>query len=173
VPNPAKIELVKELKKLLSENNVQYITDHTGLNVAQVSDLRRKLVESGASMHVAKNRLIKIARADAGLTPINEVLEGPTSMVLSKDDPVPSAKILKLFIDDISKPQIKAVIIDDKVFDVGRFTEIASLPGIDQLRAQFVGGIASPLTGFVTGLSGIMRGFAVALSAIAEKKQAG
>ncbi|MCK5833623.1 50S ribosomal protein L10 [bacterium] len=171
MPNPAKIEAVKKLKILLSEYNIHYITDHTGLNVAQVSDLRRKLSESGSTMRVAKNRLIQIARAESGLSRIDDVFEGPTSMVLAKDDPVPSARVLKMFINDISMPQIKAVIIDDKMFSLNRFDEIAAMPCLDQLRANFIGAMASPMTGLAIGLSGLMRGLVVALSAISEKKQ--
>ncbi len=172
MPNPAKIELVNELKELLKNNNVLIVADHSGLNVAQISQLRRKLGESGSVMRVAKNRLIQIARAEVGLAPIDQVLEGPTSLILSKNDPVPSAKTLKVFIDDIAKPQIKAVIIDDRLYDVSRFDEIATMPGIDQLRAMFLGAIASPITGLAVSLSGVYRGLAIALNRVAEQKQA-
>lgn len=172
MPNPAKIEVVDELKELLKINNVQIIADHSGLNVAQISQLRRKLGESGAVMRVAKNRLIQIARAEVGLSKIDSVLEGPTSLILAKADPVPSAKALKVFIDDISKPQIKAIIIDDMFYDASRFDEIANMPGIDMLRAMFLGAVASPITGLAVSLSGVVRGLAISLKAVAEKKQA-
>ena len=171
MPNPAKIEEVKKLKKLLSENKIQYFADHTGLNVAQVSDMRRKLAENGAVMRVAKNRFVKIARNELELVPIDDVLVGPTSLILSESDPVGPAKVLKAFIDDIKMPQMKAVVIDDQILSLSRFDEIATMPNMDQLRAMFVGGLAAPISGLVFAMSGLMRGFVVALSAIGEKKQ--
>ena len=97
MPNPAKIEELQKLKELLNSHNIQIVTDHTGLTVAEVGDLRRKLKENNAVMRVAKNRLIKLARTEAGLVPLDEVLEGPSSLVLAVDDPVLPAKTLKKF----------------------------------------------------------------------------
>ncbi len=171
VPNPQKEREVEALKELLSSNNVQIVTDHTGLSVKEVSDLRIKLNECGAKMRVAKNRLINIAREQAGLVSLEDILEGPSSLVLSSQDPVSPAKTLKEFIEDIDKPAIKGLIIDDVIWDLSKFDELASLPSVDELRAMVVGGIAAPITGLVFTLSGLLRGFAVALNAVAEQKQ--
>jgi large subunit ribosomal protein L10 len=172
VPNPAKIEEVEKLEKLLKENTIQYLTDHTGLTVAQVNDLRSKLTEAGAIMRIAKNRFMKIARKQAGLVPIDDVLVGPTSWVLANNDPVKPAKVLRDFKKNIDKPQVKGVIVDNQILSLSRFDEIAQMPEISQLQAMFVGGIAAPISGLVFGLSGLLRGFVIALSAIGEKKQA-
>ncbi len=171
MPNIQKEQEVAVLKELLSSNHIHIVTDHSGLSVKQISDLRGKLREHGSQMRVAKNRLINIAREQAGLVSIEEILEGPSSLVLSIDDPVSPAKTLKKFIDEFEIPAIKGMIIDNVVMDVSRFDDLASLPSVDELRAKVVGGIAAPLTGLVYTLSGLLRGFAVALNAIAEKKQ--
>lgn len=171
MPNPQKEREVEALKELLSSNNIQIVTDHTGLSVTEISNLRNKLRESGATMRVAKNRLINIAREQAGLVSIDDILKGPSSLVLSSEDPVSPAKTIKEFIDNIDKPEVKGLIIDDVIWDLSKFDELASLPGIDELRAKVVGGIAAPITGLVFTLSGLLRGFAVALNAIAEQKQ--
>ncbi len=172
MPNPAKELEVKKLVELLSSHNVQFITDHTGLNVSEITALRAKLRESGGRIRIAKNRLISLARVEAGQIPIDEVLVGPSSIVMTIDDPVSPAKALQQFIKENEKPHVKAVIIDDVLLDISKFQELASLPGVDELRAQVVRGIASPITGLVYSLSGLLRGFVVALNAIADKKRA-
>lgn len=171
MPNPQKEREIEALTELLSSHNVQFITDHSGLSVAEITKLRAKLRETGTSMRVAKNRLIKLARNQAGLCPIDSILEGPSSLVLTIDDPISPAKVLKGFMDELNKPQVKAVIIDDILLDITRFSEIASLPGLDALRARVVSGITTPLSGLVFTMSGLLRGFVVALNGIAEKKE--
>ena len=172
MPNPSKIEEVKQLKELLSSYNIQLITDHTGLSVAEIGELRRQLKENGALMRVCKNRLLKLARAEAGLIAIDEVLEGPSSMVLAVDDPVSVAKVIKSSINKVQKPKVKALIIDDKLLDISKFEELATLPGIDELRAKMVGSLNAPISGFVFTLSGLLRRLAIVMRGIAEKKKA-
>ncbi len=172
MPNPDKINEVNELKELLSSHNIQIITDHSGLSVTEISELRRELKEGGAVMRVAKNRLINIARAEADLIPIEETLTGPSSLVLAVDDPVNPAKTLKSFYDKTNKPKVKAILIDNKLLNLAKFEELASLPGLDELRAKVVSRLAAPLTGLVFTCSGLLRGLAVTLKAIADKRTA-
>ena len=169
MPNPDKINEVKELKELLSSHNIQIITDHSGLSVTEISELRRELRENGALMRVAKNRLVNLARSEAGLIAIEETLTGPSSLVLAVDNPVNPAKTLKSFYDKTQKPKVKAILINDKLLNLAKFEELASLPSLDELRAKVVGGLAAPLTGLVFTCSGLLRGLAVALKAIADK----
>lgn len=171
MPNPQKEREVEALRELLTSNNIQFITDHSGLSVKQISNLRGRLRECGASMKISKNRLINIARDQAGMVSIENILEGPTSVIYASEDPVTPAKILRDFIKEFEKPAIKGLVVDNIVWKVSKFDELASLPSIDELRAKMVGGIAAPLTGLVFTLSGLLRGFVVALNAIGDKKQ--
>lgn len=171
VPNPQKEREVEALRELLSSNNVQFVTDHSGLSVKEISNLRGRLRECGASMRISKNRLINIARDQAGLVSIESILEGPSSVIFASEDPVTPAKILRDFIKEFEKPAIKTLVIDNVVWKVSKFDELASLPSIDELRAKMVGRIAAPITGLVFTMSGLLRGFVVALNAVAEKKQ--
>jgi len=171
VPSQDKIEEVKKLKELLENNNVHIVTDHSGFTVEEVSNFRRELSETGASMKVAKNRLIKIARDQAGLCDIEESLNGPSNLIMAIDDPISPAKVIKKYIDDIEKPTVKALVINDVLMDLSKFDEIASLPGIDGLRAKLVGGMVAPINGFVFSLSGIIKSLVYVLNAVSEQKE--
>ena len=171
MPTQKKIEEVERLQELLTSNDIVILTDHTGLNVEEINDLRAQLKENGAFMRVAKNRLIALARQQAELMDLGDLLEGPTSLVLGQDDPVGPSKVIKEFMDDIEKPAVKAILIGDTLYDLEKFEEIAAMPGLDELRAKLVGSIASPINGLVFTMSGLMRGLVVALNGVAEKKR--
>lgn len=172
MPTQQKIEKVGELINLFRENKVHIIADHSGLNVEDINRLRREIRKNGARMIVAKNRLIARARADIGLVPIDSVLDGPTSIILSIDDPVAPAKVLKKFIDEVKMPKIKGLVIGKEFFSASRFESIATMPGLNELRARLLGGMSAPLIGLVSVKSGLLRGLVVVLNAVKAKKSA-
>jgi large subunit ribosomal protein L10 len=172
VPTPKKEIQVKSLVELFKTHKFQIITDHSGLDVAQISALRRELRKCGAEMLVAKNRLISIARAQAGLAPIDGVLNGPTSVVMSTNDPIAPAKVLRKFFVEAKKPAIKGIVFGDTFIEASKFDSIAEMPGFQELRAMVVGSLAAPITGLVYSLNGLLGGFVRALDAIRESKQA-
>jgi large subunit ribosomal protein L10 len=172
VPTPKKEIQVGALTELFKTHKFQIIADHSGLDVAQISSLRRELRKCGAEMHVAKNRLISIARTNAGLAPIDDILNGPSSVVMSITDPVGPAKVLKKSIAEFKKPIIKGIVLGDTFIEASKFDSIAAMPGMLELRAMVVGTIAAPITGLVYSLNGLLSGFVRALDAVREQKQA-
>jgi large subunit ribosomal protein L10 len=172
MPKPNKIAAVKQITADLKATNVYYILDYRGLSFAEASELRARLAKVDASLKVVKNTLAKIAAADAGVEGLTELLQGPTAIAYCHGDPVRAAKTIQDFIREKKKTTVtvRGGKLDRSVLSTSDVETLATLPGREQLIAQVVGLIASPLTGLVTVLSGPIRGLAVALGQIQEQK---
>ncbi len=147
------------------------LVDYQGMDVARTTDLRRRSRELGVEFVVAKNTLAKRAADEAGIQGLRDFLSGPTALAFS-EDPVASAKLMAQFADQVETFALKGGVLDGgRILDQADVVALSKLPGREQLIAQIVGGISSPLTGFVTVLNNTVQGLVVALGQIAEQKQ--
>jgi large subunit ribosomal protein L10 len=148
------------------------LVDYQGMDVARSTDLRRRSREAGVEFIVAKNTLTKRAADEAGLEDLSEYLVGPTALAFS-DDPVASAKLMAEFADQVESFALKGGLLEGgRVLNGADVVALSKLPGREQLLAQVVGGISSPLRGLVTVLNNTIQGLVVALGQIAEHKSA-
>jgi large subunit ribosomal protein L10 len=148
------------------------LVDYQGMDVARSTDLRRRSREAGVEFVVAKNTLTRRAADEAGVEGLTEYLVGPTALAFS-EDPVASAKLMAEFADQIEAFALKGGLLEGgRVLSEGDVVALSRLPGREQLLAQVVGGISSPLTGLVNVLNNTVQGLVVALSQIAEQKGA-
>ena len=147
------------------------LVDYQGMDVARTTDLRRRSRELGVEFVVAKNTLAKRAANEAGVEGLQEFLSGPTALAFS-EDPVASAKLMAEFADQVETFALKGGVLDGgRILDEADVVALSKLPSREQLIAQIVGGISSPITGFVTVLNNTVQGLVVALGQIAEQKQ--
>ncbi len=171
MPNAHNIKEVDAINQLIEENDVFYLADYRGLTVQQFQELRAKLRESGVHVRVAKNRLIKCAWENFEDKAIAGYLTDPTALVCAKGDPVSPAKIIKDFQKENELPKIKAIVIENELYDGETFAKFAAMDSPEQLQAKLVNVIASPISGLVGVLSALPRNFVYALNAIADKKK--
>jgi large subunit ribosomal protein L10 len=164
-----KIKAVEEIKDKFSRAKAAILTDYRGLNVADITQLRRNLREQGIEFKVFKNTLIRIALTDFDFN-LHEFLEGPTAIAFSYDDPIAPAKVLADFAKTHKQLEIKAGVVEGKVATADLVAEYAKMPAKEQLLANVVGSIQSPLYGIVNVLQGPIRDFVYTLQAIQEKK---
>ncbi|OFX17301.1 MAG: 50S ribosomal protein L10 [Armatimonadetes bacterium RBG_16_58_9] len=148
------------------------LTDYQGLNVKQISDLRRRLREGGSGFTVVKNTLLKLAAADTEAIPLTEGLVGPTAVVYADGDPVAAAKALLSFGKEVKAVHVKHAMVDGKMFDADQVEALAKIPSRQELYAMVVGGLRSPITGLVGTLQSMISGLVFTLKAVAEHKQA-
>ncbi len=92
MPNAEKVERVAELKARIEGSSALLLTEYRGLTVSEISELRRSLAEGGARFAVVKNTLMRRAATDAGLTELEELLQGPSAITFVDGDPVAAAK---------------------------------------------------------------------------------
>ena len=147
------------------------LVDYQGMDVAQSTQLRARSREASVEFVVAKNTLTRRAADEAGVEGLSEFLVGPTALAFS-EDPVAGAKLMAEFADRVESFALKAGLLEGgRVLDEAGVVALSRLPSREQLLAQVIGGISSPLTGLVTVLNNTIQGLVVALNQIAEQKQ--
>jgi len=170
VAQTAKIELVEELAGILREARSVILNDFTGLDVADISELRRRCRESGVIYRVIKNTLARRSFEDLGVTGMGDLLEGPTAIAVSDTDEVTAAQVLKKFADEYELPKFKGGYVAGRILGFEETVRLASLPGREVLLGQAVSTFQAPLRGLVTVLNASLRDLAGVLDAIREKK---
>ncbi|MGE5542564.1 MAG: 50S ribosomal protein L10 [Bacillota bacterium] len=166
-----KTKVADEIKDSLSRSRSAVLTDYRGLNVAQITKLRKTLRESGIEYRVAKNTLIRIAARHAGLEGLEAYLEGPTAVAFGFDDPVAPAKLLMGFARENRQLEVKAGVLDGRIIGADQVKWLADLPSREVLLAQVAGGMAAPLTGLASVLQGTIRGFVYALDGLRRQRE--
>lgn len=137
--------LVSTLNGVFSDAGVVVVTHYSGLNVAELSELRRDMAEAGASFRVTKNRLAKRALEGTPASEITDLFTGPTAIGVS-DDPVAAPRILAKFAKANDKLIIRGGIMGDTVLDETGVKALADLPSLDELRGKIVGMLNTPAT---------------------------
>lgn len=165
-----KKEVVKELKDKLNGSKATILTDYRGLDVAEITELRRQLREAGVEYKVVKNTLTRIAAKDAGYDFLEDYLVGPTAIAFS-EDPVAPAKVLSNFAKEHKDLELKAGMLDGKLLDKDAIKQLADLPSREVLLARVLAGMQAPISGLVNVLNGPLRGLVYALQAIKDKKE--
>ncbi len=168
----SKAKLVDELADKLKNAPSTIVVDYRGVNVDEVTALRKAAREAGVEYKVYKNTMVKRALDKAGIEGFSEYFEGPTAIAIATEDAVAPAKVLDKYAKEFKNLEIKAGLVDGKVVDVDGVTALAKLPAREVLVAQVLGTLNAPITGLVNVLNGNIRGLAVALNAIAEQKAA-
>lgn len=170
MPNPQKVQAVKEIAADLKATDVYYFVDYRGLTFAEASELRARLRAVDASFKVVKNTLAKIAAGEAGVEGLDELLQGPTAIVYCHGDPVRAAKVVQDFIKEKKKAVVRGGKLQRSLLKTSDVEALATMPSRQQLIAQLVGTIAAPLTGLVTVLSGPIRNLVMVLAQVEDKK---
>jgi large subunit ribosomal protein L10 len=164
-----KAALVDEIADRLGDAEAIFAVDYRGITVPQAAELRAKLTEADATFRVVKNRLAKRATERAGTAELDRLFEGPTALAFVKGDAVTAAKAISTFGRQHDILEYKGGLMDGAPLDPDQFRAIARLPGLDVLRGQLLGVVASPLTGLARGLASMLSGLAVALGQIQEQ----
>jgi large subunit ribosomal protein L10 len=160
---------VEELASQLSDTETVFAVDYRGISVPQAAELRSKLAEADARFQIVKNRLAKLAVEKAGVKELESLLEGPTAFTFVRGDAAMAAKAIDGFTSEHEILAYKGGLMDGAPLEEERFRAIAKLPALDVLHGQFVGVLASPITGLTRGLASMVSGLASQLAQIQEK----
>jgi large subunit ribosomal protein L10 len=139
----SKKNYIEEMKKNFSDNEAVMIAQYQGLNVTELDELRKQLREKGILFKITKNRITKIAIKDSPVKDLEKYFTGPTAAAMSSDA-ITTAKILTKFAKSHNKLKIVAGFMDGKVLDEKEVAIIATLPSLDEARANIVGILATP-----------------------------
>ena len=139
-----KEQVISELHKRVEQFKAVVLTNYRGLNVDQMTQLRRRLREEKISYNVVKNTMMKLAAKGTDLEKLNDYFEGPTAVAISYGDPIPLAKILTEFQKTLPSLEIRAVLVEGRVTPPSEVKSLASMPPREVIFAQVLGGIQAP-----------------------------
>jgi large subunit ribosomal protein L10 len=172
MPSAEKTELKEEYASLLKARPNFVVTQYQGLDVAQMSALRKKLREAGGSYTVVKNNVFTLALKESGVVkdfPYDSTLKGPNAIAFASEDVPAVAKVLRDFSKDNEKLKITAAVMESTYYDAKGAATIADLPSREQVLAQLAAMLNSPATKIAGTLSNIMASLARGIKSVAEK----
>ena len=168
-----KKELVAELQTLLDESESAFVIDYKGLSVAQISDLRNRLRDSGTVCKISKNTLLKRAiDGQAQWQELESLLTGTTAVMLTKEDIGSAVKAYKQFQKDTKKTELRGGVLEGKLLDQQGAEALADLPTKDELYAKIAAGINALATKVAVGIKEVPASIGRGIKAYAEKEDA-
>lgn len=173
MPTDAKRQAITELTEMLRGSTALAVADYRGLKVSEMQSVRRTLRASGVQLHVAKNRLLKIAADEAGRAELKPMLVGPTALAAISGDEVALAKAVQ----EAFRPYAKVValrggLLGNVAIDAAGLQRLASLPSREVLLGKLAGGMVAPIAGMAGVLAANLRNLVGVLTAVADKKRA-
>lgn len=149
MPTQQKAETIADLTDKLSRSQFTVVGDYRGLTVAEITDLRTKLRATGAELIVAKNTLVLRAAREQGQEAIEELLAGPTAVMLTYEDIAKTAKALSDFNKGPKKLVVRGGMLGKSLLREDAVDQATKLPSRQEVLAQIVGGVSSPVAGVV------------------------
>ncbi len=169
-----KASAVAELHEKFTSAKLAILTECSGVEVNQISELRKQLRGAKAELRVVKNTLASLAVAGTAFEGAKPYFKGPTALVLGFDDPVAPTKILRDFIAGEKRDEkikIAAGVLEGKLLQPAQLAAVATLPTKPVLLAQLMSVMQGPVRGVVYTLSGLLRKTVGVLTAIQEKRK--
>lgn len=164
-----KKEAIDELREKFSRAKSAVITEYSGINVEQITDLRVKLRNAKVEYRVVKNTLAKKAAEGTGIEPLKDHFVGPVGIALSYDDVVAPAKVLFDFSKTQAKLKLKVGVLDGKLLKEADVKALASMPSLNTLRGKIVGVLQAPASRIVGVLAAPAGQIARVMKAKADK----
>jgi len=165
---------VEEISTLLEQSPTVYLTNYSGLTVAQSNELRKRFREAGVKYHVLKNTLVRLAMdRKGGFDGVYEYLNGPTAVAFSEDPSTP-ARVLKKFLTDqnLQLPELKAAFIDGAVYGGDARDTLTKRESQQELIGDIVGLLLSPAANVVGALQAQGSNLVGILKTISEREAA-
>ena len=159
---------IEEMKGFFSKAGSIFITHYQGLSVKQIDDLRKEMRKHGIFFKITKNRITKLALEGSKYKKLENLFSGPTAVAFS-EDAITSAKILTKFAKKNSNLKIIGGIMEEEPLSVEDVEKIATLPTLDEARANITGILATPAQKIISIL--LAPGSKIAILAHAKSKK--
>jgi large subunit ribosomal protein L10 len=143
-PAADKVAAVAEITAEFRDASAMVVTEYRGLTTKQITQLRRSLGD-GVNYTVAKNTLVKLAAAEAGVEGLDDLLVGPTAIAFVSGEPVEAAKALRDFQKDNKALVVKGGYMEGRALSVDEITKLADLESREVLLAKLAGAMKGNL----------------------------
>ena len=169
----AKVELKQPIVQAIVDDITDaqsiVLVDYRGLTVAQDTELRKELREAGIVYKVCKNTMMKRAFEGTDFAQLDEYLEGPSAIAISKDDATAPARIICKFAKTAQALEVKAGVVEGTVYDANGVAELSKVPSREELLSKLLGSLQSPITNLARVLNQIAEQNGAPAEAAAEE----
>jgi large subunit ribosomal protein L10 len=164
--------VTEELIERLKTSDAVYLTDYSGMTVAEINNLRKVLRKEGITYTVYKNKLVKRAMDEiGGYDNVYHLLVDQTAYAFASGDPAIPAKVLKKYLKDKKKPSFKAAFIEGALFDAEKLDMLSAMKSKEEVIGDIIGLLLSPIQNIVGGLQAQGSNILGAVKTISEKPE--
>jgi large subunit ribosomal protein L10 len=149
-----------------------YLTNYSGLTVAQANELRGRFLKAGVEFRVVKNTLLRLAMDRVGgFDDLFDCLSGPTAIALTEEPSAP-ARVIKKFVTDakVENPSLKGAQVEGAVYHADALNLLAELKSKDELLGDILMLLASPMANIVGAIQAPGSTVAGAIQVLAERE---
>ena len=166
-----KTAYVNEFSEKIEKAKVIVLASCEGVNVEQMTDLRKQIRKLGDEVRVVKNTLLQRALQKLGKEELSKFMTGSTAMTFGYQDPAAPVKVLFDFAGKAKKFTFKAGLLGDKMLTPADLEALSKLPGREQLLSMLLSTMQGTIRNFVSVTQGPIRKFVYALQALKDKKE--
>ncbi|MFZ1292088.1 MAG: 50S ribosomal protein L10 [Melioribacteraceae bacterium] len=168
-----KIESMSEIRKLVEKSTGMYLVDYAGVNVEDISFLRREFQKENVNYKVFKNTFLKrVLKEIGGYEKFEPLLIGMTGVAFTSDNFIAPAKVIKKFSKDKNKFTFKGSYIESQFYGADQLDSLASMPTKEEMIASIIGSIAAPASGIVGAINAVLRDLVSVVDEISKQKAA-
>ena len=171
MPNKKNIETVAHLQERIDSCAGLVFFDYRGVNVAQLTDLRRELSKTSSSIKICKNSLVDIALKGLGREVKDEMFVNPTAVVFAKEDMPAAAKVISEAAKKNDKIKIKGGYMGADLLDSANVEVVANIPPREVLLSHLVTALQSPISSLANSLQSVISELAYTLDSVEEEKK--